>query len=1065
MSKFFIDRPIFAIVISIILVLVGVISATRLPLAQFPNIVPPQIQLSTTYVGADAVTVQNAVTTPIEEQMSGVNGMIYMYSVNMSNGVMNLFVDFGIDTDGNTDQILSLSRYLQAQAQLPDPVQKQGITITTGGTSPLAVFSLYSPKGTYDEKFVANYAYINLNDPLTRIPGIGQVTIYGAGQYAMRLWVKPPVLSALGVTTSDIIRAIEQESTVNPAGTVGAAPAPAGQQSTMNVKALGRLLTAEEFGDVVVRARADGSVIRVKDVARIELGEQNYNYHADLNGAPAALIAIYQAPGSNALQTVKLAKALMDKAAERFPDDLKYVVSLDTTLAVTASFKEILATLGQALALVLLVVFVFLQNFRATIIPAVAVPVSLIGTFAVFPLLGFSINTLSLFGLVLAIGLVVDDAIVVVEAVEHKIEEGFDPREATIRGMEGIQGPIVATALILCAVFVPTIFIPGITGLLYQQFAVTIAVSVVISAFNALTLSPALAALLLRKRSEARGPLGWFFGKFNTGFEAFTTRYVGISRHLIRKSLIAVAILVAISVGAGLLGDRLAPGFIPPQDNGFLYGGIHLPAPASLNRTTEVMREAGKIIQETPGVEYVSGVAGYSMLSQADTTQDAFFFISLKPWDERNTPQTEYFGLIAELNKRIATVTGGLGYVFSPPPIPGIGTAGGVTFMLQDRSGKGTAYLAENARKFQEIVSKRPEFSHVSTTLEPAVPMLYAEVDRDKARAQGVPLKELYSTLQTYYGGSYVNLFNRFGRTWQVYVQADAEYRKSTEDLQYYYVKNTDGKSVPLSTLVKFKLTSGPAFTVRFNEYESAQFNIDPARGVSNAQAMAILEKIVADELPADMGFAYQGMSYQEKAAAEGVSPAVVFALALLFVFLILAAQYESWSLPAAVLVSTPIAILGAYAALNVRAFENDTFAQIGLIMIIGLAAKNAILIVEVAREERAKGKSIEDAALTAAGLRIRPILMTAFAFMLGTLPLVFASGSGALSRQILGSTVVGGTITATAIAIFLIPFGYAAIQKLAERGRVAAAAPRAENSEAPVNLETPLASAAKESR
>src|SRR5215470_582208 len=1049
MSKFFIERPVFAIVISIIMVLVGVISATRLPLSQFPNIIPPQIQLATTFVGADAVTVQNAVATPIEEQMSGVNGMIYMYSISASNGTMNLYIDFDIDTDGNTDQILALSRYLQAQAQLPQSLQQQGVTITTGGTAPLAVFSLYSPKGTYDERFIANYAYININDPMTRVPGIGQVTIFGAGQYAMRLWVKPPVLSALGVTTRDIINAIEQESIVNPAGTVGAAPAPPGQQSTWNVKALGRLLTAEEFGDVVVRARPDGSLVRIKDVARIELGQQNYYFNGELNGSPAAIIAIYQAPGSNALDTVKRARALMEKAKERFPDGLDYVVSLDTTLAVTASFQEILTTLGQALALVLLVVFVFLQGLRPTIIPAVAVPVSLIGTFALFPLLGFSINTLSLFGLVLAIGLVVDDAIVVVEAVERKIEEGFEPREAAIAGMEGIQGPIVATALILCAVFVPTIFIPGITGLLYQQFAVTIAVSVVISAFNALTLSPALAALLLRERKEAKGPLGWFFGRFNAGFDRFTNGYLSVSRLLIRKFLIAIALLVLISIAAGWLGGKLQGGLIPPQDNGFMYAGVQLPPATSLQRTAEVAKQVEKILMETPGVEYVTTIAGFSLLAQVSTTYDAFFFVSLKPWDQRKTPETEYFGLLRNMSERLSKVSEGLGYAFSPPPIPALGTAGGVTFMLQDRGGRGTAYLAENARKFHAIVSKRPEFERAFTTFQPSVPQIYAEVDRDKVRTQGVALKDLYQTLQTYFGGTYINLFNRFGRTWQVYVQAEAEYRNSPDDLQYFYVKNAEGRSVPLSALVTLKQTSGPEFTLRFNEYESAQFNIATRPGVSNDTAMAILEKIVNDEMPRDIGFAYSGMSFQEKAAAEGVSPIVIFAMALLFVFLILAAQYESWSLPVAVLVSTPIAVFGAYAALVLRVFENDTFAQIGLIMIIGLAAKNAILIVEYARDEHTKGKSVEDAALTAARLRIRPILMTAFAFLLGTIPLAVATGSGALSRQILGTTVIGGTLAATLIAIFMIPAGYYMIQRVSERGKPAAPVARAGGAEA----------------
>ena len=1036
MSKFFIDRPVFAIVISIILVLLGLISALRLPISQFPNIVPPQISLQTTYVGADAVTVQNSVATPIEEQMSGVDGMIYMYSINASNGTMTLYVDFGIDTNGDTDQILSLSRYLQAQSQLPQSVQTQGITIKTGSTSPLAMFSIYSPKGTYDAQFLANYAYINLNDPMTRVPGVGQVTIFGAGQYAMRLWVKPPVLSALGVTTREIIDAISQENRVNPGGTIGAEPALPGQQGTYTVRALGRLLTAEEFGDIVVRAKPDGSLIRVKDVARIELGAQNYYYQAKFDGSPAAALAIYQAPGSNALDTVKAARALMEKAKERFPDDLEYRVSLDSTLAVTASFQEILTTLWQALALVLLVVYIFLQGLRPTFIPAVAVPVSLVGTFALFPLLGFSINTLSLFGLVLAIGLVVDDAIVVVEAVERKIEEGHSPREAAILGMEGIQGPIIATALILCAVFLPTVFIPGITGLLYQQFAVTIAVSVLISAFNALTLSPALAALLLRERKPARGPIGWFFGKFNRAFDAFTVRYVGVSRFLIRKIVISIVMLIVISIGAGFLGGKLPGGLIPPQDNGFIYAGVQLPPGASLQRTMEVASQAEKILMETPGVQYVTTVGGYSMLAQASTTHDAFFFVSLKPWDDRKTPDTEYFGLLANVNKRLATIGGGLAYAFSPPPIPGIGTSDGVTFMLQDRSGKGTAYLAENAHRFQQIVSKRPEFTRVFTTLQASVPQVYAEVDRDKARAQGVSLDDLYQTLQTFYGGAYVNLFNRFGRTWQVYVQADAEYRDSTDDLQYFYVNNKNGQPVPLSTLVKLVPTTGPDFTLRFNEYESAQFNISVRSDISNDQAMAILEKIVDTEMPSDIGYAYSGMSYQEKAAAEGVSPAVVFGMALLFVFLILAAQYESWSLPAAVLVSTPIAVLGAYGALVARLFPNDTFAQIGLIMIIGLAAKNAILIVEYARDEHMKGKSIEEAALEAAKLRIRPILMTAFAFILGTLPLVFATGSGALSRQILGTTVVGGALAATVVAIFLIPFGYAIIQRLAERGK-----------------------------
>ncbi len=959
MSKFFIDRPIFAIVISIVLVLLGIISVFRLPISQFPNITPPQIQLQTTYVGADAVSVQDAVAVPIEQQMSGVNGMIYMYSINASNGQMTLYINFDIDTDTNTDQILSLARYLQAQAQLPFPVQQQGITIMAAGSSPLAVFAIYSPKGTYDAKFLANYAYINIHDPMTRVPGIGQVTIFGAAEYAMRLWVKPAVLSSLGVTINDIVEAVKQQNIVNPGGQIGAEPAPPGQEFTYNVRAQGRLLSAEEFGDIVVKALPSGAVVRIKDIARIDLGAQNYSIQAGFNGKPATAVAIYQLPGSNAIDTMKSAVALMEQAKQHFPDDIEYSVALDTTKAVTAGFAEILTTLWQALLLVLLVVFVFLQGLRPTFIPAVAVPVSLIGTFALFPLLGFSINTLSLFGLVLAIGLVVDDAIVVVEAVERNIEEGMAPREATLKAMEGIQGPIVATALILVAVFVPTIFIPGVTGRLYQQFAVTIAVSVVISAFNALTLSPALAALLLRKRTAPKGPLGWFFGRFSVLFDRFTNRYVNISRLLLRKSLIAIALLVVVAIGAGFLGGKLPGGFIPPQDNGFVYVEAVLPPDASLQRTAEVTKKVERILQETPGVQYVTAITGYSLLAQVSTTFNAFFFVSLQPWDKRTTPETEFFGLLRNLNQRLAKVSEAQAFAFAPPPIPGIGTASGVTFILQDRAGRGTDYLAVNARKFQEIVSKRPEFERVTTTFTPAVPQLYAEVDRDKVRRQGVALKDVYQTLQAYLGGTYINQFNRFGRIWQVYVQAEGEYRNSTDDLQYFYVTNAEGKSVPLSTLVTLKQVSGPEFTMRFTEFGAAQFNLATRPDVSDDQAMAILEQIVREDLPRDIGYAYSGMSYQEKAATEGVPPAVIFGLALLFVFLILAAQYESWSLPVGVLVSTPIAVLGAFAALVLRLFPNDTFAQIGLLMIIGLAAKHAILIVEYAREELARGKSV----------------------------------------------------------------------------------------------------------
>ena len=1033
MAKFFVNRPIVAIVIAILMTLAGIVAMLGLPTAQFPKIAPPEIQVQTTYIGADAETVAQSVATPIEQQMAGVDNMQYMYSLNGSDGSLKLTVNFDIATDTSTDQILTQMRTNQANSQLPSSVIQYGVTVQKSTSAPLMLVALYSPTNVYDNIFLANYGIININDALTRVPGVASVTVFGAGQYAMRCWVNPDKLASLGITVPEITNAIQTQNTVNPAGQIGSEPVPQGQAFTYTVRAPGRLPSAEEFGEIIVRAQPDGGILRLKDVARIELGAQTYALQGRLNGKPAALLAIYQLPGSNAVKTAQGVRALMEEAKTRFPQGLDYVIPLDTTLAVTEGLKEIEHTLFEAIGLVILVVFIFLQNWRATLIPLLAVPVSLVGTFILFPALGFSINTLSLFGLVLAIGLVVDDAIVVVEAVEHHIEHGLSPKEATLKAMEEVSGPVIAIALILSAVFIPTAFIPGITGRMYQQFAVTIAVSVIFSAFNALTLSPALSGMMLRPRKQGRGPLAAFFRWFNKVFGRATDGYVTTCDHLIRKAGFAFGLLLALSIAAGWFGSKIPTSFLPDEDQGFVYAGIQLPDASSLQRTSEAAKEAEQLILKTPGVENVSSVIGYNMLSGVNSTFNAFFFVSFKPWAERKTPDVSYETIKKNINRALSTVTAGLAFSFPPPSIPGVGTAGGVTFVLQDRSGKDISFLARNTQIFMAAARKRPELGSVMTTALLSVPQVGVTVDKAKVLTQQVNLGNVYQTLQAFMGGALVNYFNRFGRQWQVYVQADGEYRTDAKNLGKFYVKNATGEMVPLSTVTGIVPRSGPGFTMRFNQFQSVQINAAAAPGYSSGQAIAALEETFRETMPSEMGFDYMGMSYQEKKASQGVSPVVVFALAFFIVFLIMAAQYESWTLPFAVLLGTPIAVFGAFLALFGRHLENDVYAQIGLVMLIGLAAKNAILIVEFAKMEYDKGKPLIEASLTGAKLRLRPILMTAFAFILGCVPLWIASGAGGISRQVLGTVVIGGMLAASLLAIFFIPVSFVVIEKFGQ--------------------------------
>lgn len=1033
MGNFFVNRPIVAMVIAIIIVIVGTVSMIGLPIEQYPNLTPPIVQVRATYTGANAINVEESVATPLEQQINGVDNMIYMKSTNANDGTMVIDISFDVGTDPDMNTVLSQNRVSAATAKLPEAVKKYGVTTEKSLPNILMLIALTSD-GRYDQDFLGNYALINIKDQIARIKGIGRVNVMGAADYSMRIWIKPDRLSQLGITVPEILNAINQQNIIVPGGKFGAEPAPPGTEFTYTVRLPERFSSPEAFGEIVVRTHSDGSQVKLKNIATINLGVETYNAFTRLNKETCAIVALYQAPGSNAVELAENVIKEMEILKKNFPESIKYDVSLDSTAPITAGIKDIVVTLIIALILVVLVVFIFIQDWRATLIPTLAIPVSLIGAFMFFPALGFTINVLSLLGLVLAIGIVVDDAIVVVEAVQVNIANGMNSKEATNEAMRKVTAPVIATTLVLIAVFIPVAGMAGITGLLYQQFAITIVVSVIVSSINALTLSPALCSILLKKPKPYKGPLGWFFGKFDLGMEKVTESYMSFTNIVARKIKRSVIFILIMTLGAGIFGKLVPGGFIPEEDMAYFFINMQLPNAASLQRSDAIAKKIESIVLNYPEVKYVTNATGFSLLSGAMSSNNGFMFVTLNDWDERSSTAKE---VVQKLNIDLATkIKGAQAFAFGPPAIPGLGNGSGFSIMIQDRGGNTPSYLAQHTANFIQAANARPEIGAAFTTFQANVPQRYMDIDKEKALKLGISLNDLYTTVGAFMGGAYVNDFTRFGRLYKTYIQAEPQYRVDEKQISNFFIKNKDGNMVPLATLANIQPISGPDYTNRFNLFRSVEVTGGPAKGYTSAQAMAALEEVADEILPQDMSYTWNAMSFQEKKASGSLG--VILTFSLLFVFLILAAQYESWSLPFSILLGTPFAIFGALFALWAArlfspTFENNIFAQVSFVMLIGMAAKNAILIVEFANDEFKKGMTLIDAAIKAAKSRFRPILMTAFSFILGVFPLVIASGSGAEARKVMGMALIGGMTLATVIGIFIYPMLFIFIGKIAK--------------------------------